>query len=311
MPLPLSTVLDEQIMEIRSRLHTLLTHSNLVNHDFSGSGIAFVGPNWYWAALADDARGLQWELREDAGRWFDVVAQIVADRGEPHVTKAREIREFCESVIDQNHAMWERNTDEVARRLWKELTELMVTVKGLYSESQRPTFVPDTNALIDNPALEEWDFALEDGTVFEVVLTPTVLSELDDLKGGRSNLPRTAKAQRIVRQIKEYQRRGSLLRGVVLRKDRSVVSSMAVEPDFTRTLSWLDASVADDRFLASTLEIVKRRPHSAVLAVTGDVNLQNKFAMAGLPFVEPPALEKTKSSKAVPPRGRCDRGKQP
>jgi hypothetical protein len=88
----------------------------------------------------------------------------------------------------------------------------------------------------------------------------------------------------------------------MLRKDRSIVSSIAVEPDFKRTLSWLDASVADDRFLASTLEIVKRRPHAAVLAVTGDVNLQNKFAMAGLPFVEPPEPAPSKPSKTVQPR---------
>jgi predicted ribonuclease YlaK len=94
----------------------------------------------------------------------------------------------------------------------------------------------------------------------------------------------------VIRQVKEYQRRGPLLRGVVLRKDRSIVSSIAVEPDFRRTLPWLDPSVADDRFLASTLEIVKRRPQAAVVAVTGDVNLQNKFTMAGLPFVEPPEV---------------------
>jgi hypothetical protein len=58
----------------------------------------------------------------------------------------------------------------------------------------------------------------------------------------------------VIRQVKEYQRRGPLLRGVVLRKDRSIVSAIAVEPDFRRTLPWLDPSVADDRFLASTLE---------------------------------------------------------
>jgi predicted ribonuclease YlaK len=191
-------------------------------------------------------------------------------------------------VIEQNHAMWQGSTDDVARKLWKDLTEQMTVLKGLYSESALPTFVPDTNALIYNPALDEWDFPREDGTVFELILTPTVLSELDTLKEGRPDATRTEKAQRVIRQIKEYGNRGDLLKGVVLRKDRSIVSSIAVEPDMKRTLSWLVADVNDDRFLASMLEIVKRRPNAPVTAVTGDVNVQNKFRMAGLPFVEPP-----------------------
>jgi hypothetical protein len=307
-PKPLTTQLEEQIMEIRSRLHDLLLKSNLVYRDHSSDVVVFVEASSYWTPLADDGRALQWELRKDTRRWFDLVAQILTDREKGHLKQLKQIREFCEHVIDQNHAMWERDTDTVARRLWKDLTKLMDTVKGLYSESQRPTFVPDTNALIYNPALEEWDFAREDGAIFEVVLVPIVLSELDDLKGGRPELPRTEKAQRVIRQIKEYQRRGSLLNGVVLRKDRSVVSSLAVEPDFKRTLSWLDPTVADDRFLTSTLEIVKRRPHAAVLAVTGDVNLQNKFAMAGLPHVEPPEPAAT---NVVQPRSARSTMKHP
>ncbi len=274
-------------MEIRSRLDTLLTHSNLVYHDFSDSAFVLLGPSSYWEALPDDAKSLQWDLQQDTRRWFDLVTEIVGDRGESAVEQTKATRAMCESAIKQSDAMWARNTEEFAQRLWTELTALMATVKGLYSESQRPTFVPDTNALIANPALEEWDFGL-DGTIFEVILTPTVLSELDNLKGGRSDMPRTEKAQRVVRQIKEYQRRGPLLKGVVLRTGRSVVSSIAAEPNFKRTLSWLDPSVADDRLLASTLEVVKRRLHAPVLVVTGDVGLQNKLTMAGLPFVERP-----------------------
>jgi hypothetical protein len=163
-------------MDIRSRLHTLLTQSNLVRHDFSSSVVKFGAASTYWAALADDARALQWELRQDARQWFDLVAQIVADRGEGHVSQPRDIRKFCEAVIEQSEAMWESNTDEAARRPWRELDEQMVTLKALYSESQRSTFIPDTNALIDNPALEEWDFVREDAAIFELVLTPIVLA---------------------------------------------------------------------------------------------------------------------------------------
>jgi hypothetical protein len=286
---PLSTQLGERVMEIRSRIHTLLTHSNLVYRDFSGNGVVFLGPSSYWAALPDEAKGLQHDLRRDAGQWFDIVHQLVRNKNEAAVKQTREIRGFCESVINQDTALWERTTHDAARRLWKELDEQMVVVRGLYSETNRPTFVPDANALIANPALDEWDFAT--GTEFTIVLTPTILSELDDLKMGRPDATRTQKAARVVRQIKDYRRRGKLLDGVVLSKGRSIISAIAVEPDMSRSLAWLDASVNDDRFIASVVEVARRRPHAPVVAVSGDINVQNKFDMAGLPCIDPPEPE--------------------
>jgi len=64
--------------------------------------------------------------------------------------------------------------------------------------------------------------------------------------------------------------------------------SIAVEPDFNKTLPWLDSSSADDRLLASFFDVVRRFPHSPVTLVSRDINLQNKAEFATLPFVEPP-----------------------
>jgi hypothetical protein len=60
-------------------------------------------------------------------------------------------------------------------------------------------FVPDTNALLYNPALESWRFNV-DGR-FVVVLTPTVLSELIALKTKDRNDQVRAKAERLIRVI--------------------------------------------------------------------------------------------------------------
>jgi hypothetical protein len=54
------------------------------------------------------------------------------------------------------------------------------------------------------------------------------------------------------------------------------------------SLSWLDPAIADDRFIASVLEIVKLRPAAPVAIVTGDVHMQTKLELVGLSFVEPP-----------------------
>jgi predicted ribonuclease YlaK len=66
------------------------------------------------------------------------------------------------------------------------------------------------------------------------------------------------------------------------------VKTTAIEPRVADSLPWLDPSNRDDRIIASLVEAVRQHPRSPVVLVTRDVNLQNKAAFAGLPFVEPP-----------------------
>lgn len=96
------------------------------------------------------------------------------------------------------------------------------------------------------------------------------------------------KAERLIRQIKEYRRRGSLMEGVPLQGGVSTVFAIPIEPKVEQSLPWLDPANADDRFLASALEIMRSRPRSPVALVTRDLNLQNKAEFARFPFIEPP-----------------------
>lgn len=146
--------------------------------------------------------------------------------------------------------------------------------------------IPDTNALILNVRLEQWSFDWCDA--FTIVLTPTVLAELDELKIAHRNPDVRTKAERIIRQIKEYGRRGDLRAGVPIVSGRITARSIAVEPRMDESLPWLDAANHDDRLLASTIEIIRRNVRSVVVLVTADINLQNKAQHARLPAIEPP-----------------------
>jgi hypothetical protein len=57
------------------------------------------------------------------------------------------------------------------------------------------------------------------------------------------------------------------------------------------SLPWLDPTNDDDRLIAGLLEVMRTYPHSAVLLVTRDVNLQNKAELARVPFIEPPEVK--------------------
>jgi hypothetical protein len=134
--------------------------------------------------------------------------------------------------------------------------------------------VPDTNSLIGHPdPLEYRSIVAADAFVF--TLLPTVLGELDRLKIEHRNLDVREKAKAAIRRIKGWRLQGSLSAGVIVDKTITVKACQS-ERDMTRTLSWLDGDVQDDRIIASVIALQAERPASRVVLVTGDINLQNK-----------------------------------
>lgn len=273
-------------MEIRERIARLLRGSRLVLHDHSGGGVVFVGPDHYWDPLPADLRILQHELRQDALRWFEMVSTISAGMKSDIVSKVSHCQDAVMSVIDQDQPKWSGDLHRIAADLWKDLTALVQALREVHPRGDVALLVPDTNALLYNPQLEAWRFA--EAQPFQLILVPTVLSELDELKEGRLGQSRTEKANKINRQIKEYGRRGNASRGVPLVTGISTFRMIAPEPQMDRTLPWLDRSVNDDRILASYLEIVRQSLNSPTALVTRDVGLQNKASMAGVRWLEPP-----------------------
>jgi hypothetical protein len=190
------------------------------------------------------------------------------------------------------HAIHQQGTPHAAdavgvmRLVEAALERQLSLVSSLYDGSDKNTvIVPDTNALLFNPNLEDWDF--DDVNQFTLILLPTILKELDKLK----TTPREdfrKKVESLITRIKGYRGRGLLNEGVPLRKGKSVLRSLAAEPNMTSTLTWLDPSNDDDRFLASFLEVMRSYVHSRVVLVTRDINLQNKAELARVPFREPP-----------------------
>ncbi len=147
--------------------------------------------------------------------------------------------------------------------------------------------VPDTSAIIDAPDLEMY-LGVVGVAELEIVLVPGLLAELDALKDQGKNQEIRQKARSAVRAIKDLRSRGSLVERVDLTPGVRVISR-PLEPTFARLPAGLDPTIPDDRILGSALELQREHPASAVVLVTGDVNLQTKAELGGLPFVEPPS----------------------
>ena len=195
------------------------------------------------------------------------ILAAVQQKGPPSRASAEQVRQQVEAAVEAQLGL----------------------LASLYDGSDGATIiVPDTNALLFNPNLEDWSFP--DATRFTVLLLPTVLAELDKQKVNYRSEPVQKKAEGLVTRIKGYRSRGSITAGVTLRKERSRLLAWALEPNVGESLPWLDAENNDDRILASVVEVMRKFPHSPGALVTRDINLQNKAELVQIPFLEPPDL---------------------
>jgi hypothetical protein len=242
--------------------------------------------DYSWEELSVEGRRLQSRLREEYDRFFAILSCLLRKQNSDVQDTLQQTYTTISELIEQQRGTYTSSLDEVFNEYQAAIEKQINILDALFDPAEGThVYVPDTNALIYNPALEDWAF--DDSPTFTLLVLPTVLSELDQLKViGRDSV--RDKANRLVRQFMEYRRRGSLKDGVILRKDRHSLRTVALEPDFNNTLPWLERENNDDRILAGVIEAMRLHPRCPVLLVTRDINLTNKSDYAQIPCVEPP-----------------------
>jgi predicted ribonuclease YlaK len=201
-----------------------------------------------------------------------------------------EADEIILNLIQQKHT-WCKDVHEAYENASKALQEELDLLNRLYNISlDFAILIPDTNALLYNPNIETWSFP--ETSKLLLILLPTVLSELDNLKVNHRNEDVRKKSESLIKRIKEYRRRGNLLSGITIVKDKIKIQALAIEPDMQNSLPWLDLNNSDDRIIAAIIEVMRLYPKSMVAVVSRDINFQNKADFARIPFVEPPEPSK-------------------
>lgn len=284
-----SELVTERGADLLSLLEKLLReHSSVYQWNRPDSSIFSTSGDYAFQDVGQQGKQLQSQLLEEYMEFADLVRVLLRAQPEKARKSHDKHRKRVLAAITQEGHTWHKSIEEVWASANEALQAQIESITHLYSGvHQGLVVVPDTNALVWHPSLDQWTFG-EAGT-FEICLVPVVLGELDSLKVNHRNPDVRAKAEGLVRRIKGYRDRGSLRDGVPLKKDVSRISSIAVEPDFSASLPWLDPSNADDRLVATFIEVMRRRPRSPVVLVTRDLNLQNKMEFARLPFTEPPS----------------------
>ena len=242
----------------------------------------------FWNDLPSDGKKIQAQLLPEIDRFAKLVCTLTQDLPNASRQDLNGVLKIIRDSVEQNGTTWWKTKNEAVDGFRKLIDQVIATFDDFYGTSSNVTLaIPDTNALLGNPDVEQWQFESVDQ--FTLILTPTVLSEFDVHKVNHRNQAVRDKASKIIRKIKEYRRRGSLHEGVVIVNGRVSLRSIASEPNMSQTLPWFDSSNADDRFLATTLEVIRSNLGVGIFIVTSDINMQNKAEMVGIPFREVPA----------------------
>jgi rRNA-processing protein FCF1 len=293
------TVLENvrgQSARLRQLLEELSEYSSIKRwYNPNNDGFIWIGGHFAWEELSDDGRQAQAKTLEDYRRFYSILKVLLREQPEDTLGKVDEANTRILQLIQQREPLYTDDTKAQFQRAFEALDSQTAMLGRLYGQSDgRSALVPDTNALIFNPAVEKWLF--DEFPEFSIVLTPPVLSELDSLKVNHRVEAVREKSEQVIRRIKEFRRRAvqagvRLADGVVLVEGVSDVVAIATEPQMEMSLPWLDPANADDRLLAVVIEVMRTHPRTAVVLVTRDINLQNKAEFANVPFVEPPDQE--------------------
>jgi hypothetical protein len=276
-------------LEIETSLEVFATGELCDINEGDRSGVVFMtGTPFHWPELPLELHPQQSHALEEYRRFADTLRVLLREQPDARLETFRDDGATVLGFLNRDPSA-HATASAALRYAITALRRQVGLIESLYGTSTGTLLVPDTNALYWNPALEEWHVPWTTAS-FTLILTPTVLKEVDLHKMDERTSGRRAKAERIARQVGEYRRRGSLLTGVPLVNGTSTVRVIAVEPRMAESLSWLDPTNADDRLLASIIEVMRLNPRAAVIVITRDVNFQNKLEFARVPFVSPADL---------------------
>jgi len=236
-------LLLDHAARIREGIEDLLARSSMTQMDRDwGSGV-WLGPTDKWGKLDVECHRIQSRILEEYGRFFDTVRIVLRGLPSDALRKLEESHEAIRKVIKQNEVTWLGSVDG-ARTSALSARETQCKLLDRLHDAGGGTaiYLPNTNALLHNIDLERWDFA--DCDRVELVLGPSILVELDELKINHRNPDVRTKAEGLISRIKGYRARGRLTQGVPLRKPASTIMAIATEPRLDESLPWLDPETA-------------------------------------------------------------------
>ncbi|MBW4890315.1 hypothetical protein KXQ82_11330 [Mucilaginibacter sp. HMF5004] len=286
------TRLEQLLSDIYQVIDTMMDNSEIYYHDSNGARRNFIvlgSPVNHYRKRDERSQLIARELFK---KFIEQVELLLTHANPQTVEKIKGVEKKLLNFISQSSHGVPSSTDS-GKSLFRKQFEIFTNFLNLFkTESATLILVPDTNALIQFPDPSSYQKLF--GRTFTFLILPTVLSELDKLKVGHRSEDFRHKVKSVIKRLKGFRNQGDVLQGVTVAGSINV-KMVATEPNFEKTLQWLDTENQDDRIIASTLDVQVRNPTDQVVLITSDLNLQNKAQTAMLNFVDTDDLEETAS----------------
>jgi hypothetical protein len=281
----------DDIKNLKTTIHRLLQISSIrESKKCEDSILVIISPSYHWENLSPEGETIQTNAKEFFEELVNRFDLIFNGKPKKIVDRYHKAKDYLDLLINRED-VWNvpLSVDIAEKRLREQVEKLQTLFEWLKTlGDEENIFVPDTNALIINHKLETYGKLVDiDLNNWVVVITPTVLRELDELKIKNTNSEFKEKVKKTINYLKGLRNQGDILKGVTLFNNTTKVKLIAVEPNMNKTLWWLDSDNNDDRIIASCFELQINNPASCVILITADLNLQTKASMARLPFIEP------------------------
>lgn len=279
--------LIKQIEDIEPIINELFDNSSIYYHDPNNntSGIYIVGASVYHWKETDEKN--QIKVKDKYLKFyhnFELLLEKVSPKTLRNIKKSND---RIINLIEQNKAPSSIENGKTQFR--KESNTFKNYLNLLTEDEKRTVILPDTNSIIQFPEPNNYR-PISSTKSFDFIILPTVLSELDKHKTIHRNDDFRKKVASVIKRLKGYRNQGNVLEGVTVNKSITV-KMVATEPNFNRTLNWLDSANNDDRIIANVLELQISNPNDNVIFVTSDINLQNKAQLANITVFDTDELE--------------------
>lgn len=245
-------------------------------------------PDGQWGPSDEKQLLLQRRLLEHWRPWLEMTQLLFSEDTAKRQKEILAAARATEAWLERSSRCHDiPSTIPEAKKIFRKKVEpLKAALTSLMAAPSRVVAVPDTNVLLRSPDITTYAGVLETDA-FVVLLVPAVLHELDEHKVNHRNPEVREKARKFTTRIKGWRAQGNLSEGVKV-QGTVFVRVEGREPNFEKTLSWLQRDVADDRILASLLEVQRRAPNDRVVLLTGDTAMLAKADAARVPTVDTP-----------------------
>jgi len=290
--------LQNRLNVIRDRFLVVLQSSNIESYEKKINPYMSVGSDppkgpeirFRWAQLKPESEREQNRIIRDFDNWHSDFCNLFQDITREEDMELKRLYLEIDSWVKYRKSSGQpRSVNEAINGFNEICDRFNDLLEGVKPSSESETiFIVDTSAILDCPDIKKLSTYLNLSRT-TIVVPPTTIKELDELKTGRRDKKFRSRLTAAIRNLNELRSMGNVLEGIQITND-SIIKMLAIEPDFTNLPNWLDPDTNDDRIIAAAIELQRDNPSSYVTVLANDINMNNKALLAGIPVMDIPDL---------------------